>query len=163
MKKNYSNNILATLCYIVCDDSVLMIHRVGKKNDIHHNKYNGLGGKLEEGESPYDCVIREIKEESGISIKNPVFKGILNFPCFDGKNNWIVFVYVAKVSSKRFESDLREGVLEWVKKKDLLNLNLWEGDKIFLEKIFDKNFFYGTFYYKNNRLLKHSFRLIKNI
>jgi 8-oxo-dGTP diphosphatase len=59
--KNYSNNIIATLCYIVKDDKVLMLKRVKKENDIHHGKYNGFGGKLEKGETPYECVIREVK------------------------------------------------------------------------------------------------------
>lgn len=159
--KSYSDNIIATLCYVKKNDKVLMLHRVKKENDIHQGKYNGLGGKLEKGETPYDCVIREIKEESGLSIKNPVLKGILNFPDFDGKNNWIVFVYLSdKFSGRVIKSE--EGNLEWVGIKDILNLPLWEGDKIFLKEVFDKNsFFYGTFYYRKNRLIKYKFHSLK--
>jgi 8-oxo-dGTP diphosphatase len=158
--KNYSNNIIATLCYIVKDDKVLMLKRVKKENDIHHGKYNGLGGKLEKGETPYECVIREVKEESGLLIKNPILKGILNFPDFDGENDWIVFVYIAK----DFDGDLiysKEGVLEWIDIKDILKIPLWEGDKVFLKYIFkDKGFFYGTFYYKNKKLIDFKFQII---
>ena len=158
--KNYSNNIIATLCYIVKDDKVLMLKRVKKENDIHQGKYNGLGGKLEKGESPYDCAIREIKEESGLSIKKPVLKGILNFPDFDGNNNWIVFVYLVRKFSGNL-IDSKEGVLEWIDIKDILKIPLWEGDKVFLKYVFDdKSFFYGTFYYKNKKLIDYKFKVL---
>jgi len=105
-------------------------------------------------------VIREVKEESGLLIKNPILKGILNFPDFDGENDWIVFVYLAK----DFDGDLidsREGVLEWIDIKDVLKIPLWEGDKVFLKYIFkDNGFFYGTFYYKNKKLIDFKFQII---
>lgn len=161
MERNkYSNNITATLCYVRDKDNVLMLHRTKKENDIHKGKYNGLGGKLEKGETPYECVIREVYEESGLMIKKPVLKGILNFPDFDCKNNWIVFVYVANdFSGKIKESD--EGDLVWVKKNRITELPLWEGDKVFLKYIFTEKFFYGTFYYHQNKLKKYKFNIVK--
>lgn len=162
MKKNYSRNIIATLCYVVKNDMVLMLHRVKKKNDIHQGKYNGLGGKMEKFETPYECVIREVKEESGLNIKDPVLKGVLNFPDFDGKNNWIVFVYLAEKFNGKLKKS-KEGDLKWVKLSELLNLCLWEGDKIFLKHVFKKGFFYGSFLYKRNKLVSYSFSLTEDV
>ena len=90
--------ILATLCYVIDkkNEQILMLHRVKKKNDFHEGKWNGLGGKFDEGESPEDCVIREIREESGLKIKKPRLHGFITFPNFDGKNDWHVFIYTAE-------------------------------------------------------------------
>lgn len=76
---------LATLCYIKKDGKTLMLHRIKKKNDMHEGKWNGLGGKFEPGETPEDCVIREIEEESGLNIIKPRLRGLLTFPEFGGK------------------------------------------------------------------------------
>ena len=73
---------LATLCYIRQNNKTLMLHRVKKKNDIHQDKWNGLGGKFLPGETPEECVVREVKEESGLHIIKPELKGILTFPEF---------------------------------------------------------------------------------
>ncbi|MAI88720.1 MAG: DNA mismatch repair protein MutT, partial [Candidatus Marinimicrobia bacterium] len=73
---------IGTLCYITDSEKTLMLHRVKKENDMHEGKWNGLGGKLEAGESPEECVIREVYEESGLTIKNPKLKGIITFPKF---------------------------------------------------------------------------------
>ena len=144
--------IPATLCYIIKNNKVLMLHRVKKKNDIHKDKWNGLGGKMEKGESPTECVIREVYEESGLKITNPTLKGVITFPEFDGKNDWLVFVYIAN----NFTGDLiqsSEGVLEWIKKSELLSLPLWDGDKIFIPWLFEKNYFTAKFTYKNKKLI----------
>lgn len=154
---------MATLCYVVKNNKVLMLHRVKKEKDIHKGKYNGLGGKLEKEETPYQCVIREVYEESGIKILNPQLKGIINFPDFDGKNNWIVFVYVAKKFKGKLKKSL-EGNLEWVDKKNLLKIPLWEGDKVFLKYVFNsKKFFYGSFLYRNGKLINYKFKVLKNL
>ena len=87
--------ILATLCYVKRDGHTLMIHRNKRPNDIHEGKWNGLGGKFEAGESPEDCVIREVSEESGLIIRAPHLHGILTFTNFKG-NDWYVFVYTAE-------------------------------------------------------------------
>ena len=143
---------VSTLCYINNKTKTLMLHRVKKKNDMHKDKWNGLGGKLIDQESPEECVKREVWEESGLTIKNPNLKGVITFPKFDGIDDWLVFVYTAN----QFEGELidsDEGVLEWIDNKDLFNLNLWEGDKIYMEWLNQDRFFSAKFIYKN-KLLK---------
>jgi 8-oxo-dGTP diphosphatase len=131
-----------------------MLHRIKKENDMHKGKWNGLGGKLENGESPEECVIREVKEESGLEIKNPKLKGILTFPAFDGIEDWYVFVFVAY----KFEGELidsKEGKLEWIDDDKLTELNLWGGDKLFLKWLEQDKYFSGKFVYKNGKLVSH--------
>ena len=143
--------INATLCYVIKDDHVLMLHRIKKQNDIHEGKWNGLGGKFDEGETPEDCVKREVEEESGLNITEPHLKGIITFPNFDGTNDWFVFVFVANQFSGTLISS-PEGKLEWIKQDDVLNLNLWEGDYIFLPWIWKNRFFSAKFVYQEKKL-----------
>ena len=148
---------LATLCYIIDKkrNSTLMLHRIKKENDYHQGKWNGLGGKLNNGESPEECAIREIKEESGLTVKNPLLKGFITFPNFDGVDDWYVFVFVFN----DFEGmliDSPEGKLQWIPNNQLTSLHLWEGDKIFLEWIFDKKIFSAKFNYEDGKFLDYS-------
>ena len=146
--------INATLCYVKNGNKTLMLHRVKKENDIHEGKWNGLGGKMEAGETPEECVIREVREESGLQIQNPALRGVLTFPKFDGINDWLAFVFTAE----RFTGELidsSEGVLKWIDDSELLDLNLWEGDKIFLKWLYQDAFFSGKFTYENKRLIDH--------
>lgn len=139
---------LATLCYIIDNDKTLMLHRIKKKNDIHEGKWNGLGGKFQKGETPEECVIREVKEESGLLIKNPRLHGFITFPMFDGKKDWYVFLFTAK----EFEGtliDSKEGILQWIPNNKILDLNLWEGDRIFIPWLFQDKFFSAKFVYEN--------------
>ena len=125
-----AKSALTTLCYIEKDDAYLMLHRVSKKNDINHDKWIGVGGHFEKNESPEDCLLREVKEETGLSLTSWRFRGIDTFVS-DGDFNEYMCVYTAD----GFSGELREcdeGVLEWVKKEDIEKLELWEGDKIFL-------------------------------
>lgn len=143
-----------------------MIHRVKKENDIHMEKWNGLGGKIMPGETPEECVIREVEEESGLPaersilqaglrIKNPNLKGFITFPAFDGFEDWYVFVYTAmEFSGKLKKSD--EGILRWINNSDLLTLPLWDGDKIFLKWLEYDRLFFAKFIYENGRLVKHN-------
>ena len=85
---------LATLVYLKRNLQTLMLHRVKKANDYHEGKYNGLGGKLEPGESPEECAIRETREESGLELVDPILKGFITFPNFDGVDDWYVFLFV---------------------------------------------------------------------
>lgn len=146
--------ILATLCYVQKDDSTLMLLRNKKKNDVHKGKYNGLGGKFEQGESPEECVIREVYEESGLSI-TPELKGLISFPLFSHNSDWQVFLY----SAHKFTGNLinsPEGELHWIKNSELLNLNLWEGDKLFLSWMLQDKFFSAKFNYNEGKLDSHS-------
>ena len=145
---------IGTLCYIKKNNKTLMLHRVKKENDMHKNKWNGLGGKLIPGESPEECVIREIKEESGLNIKTPSLKGIITFPKFDNIEDWLVFVFTAnQFSGDLIDSD--EGNLKWIDDSDLLNLNMWEGDRIFIPWLNKNELFSAKFYYSNNNYIKH--------
>lgn len=147
--------INATLCYIQEDEHTLMLHRVKKENDIHQDKWNGLGGKVERGESPEECLLREIKEESGLTLTSYKLAGLLTFPLFDGINDWQVFLYQAS----EFTGDLidsPEGKLEWVATDKLLDLNLWEGDKYFIKWMLEKSFFSAKFTYQNKKLIDYS-------
>ena len=143
--------INATLCYLKKDGKTLMLHRVKKKNDYHQDKYNGLGGKFEFGESPEDCVIREIEEESGLKISEPHLHGIISFPLFDGENDWLVFIYTA-YNWQGEMIDSPEGNLEWIDDDKLQDLPLWDGDLIFLEWLKQKCFFSAKFIYENKQL-----------
>ncbi|OGN89182.1 MAG: DNA mismatch repair protein MutT [Chloroflexi bacterium RBG_13_48_10] len=145
---------LATLCYVRRDGQTLMIHRVKKANDMHQGKWNGLGGKLNPGETPEECAVREIFEESGLRVHNPQLKGFLTFPAFANDEDWYVFVYLVK----DFEGELidsPEGNLLWVDEIDLMKLNLWEGDPIFLPWLDRPGIFSGKFIYKNGKLVSH--------
>lgn len=146
---------LATLCYLKMDGKTLMIHRIKKENDMHQGKWNGLGGKLDPGESPEECVIREVREESGLTINNPRMKGFLTFPKFANDEDWYAFIFVAsEFKGQLIESE--EGILKWIEDDHLLDLDLWEGDLIFLPWLEHPGFFSGKFIYQEGRLLDHS-------
>ncbi len=142
---------LTTLCYIEKDDSYLMLHRVSKKHDVNKDKWIGIGGHFEENESPEECLLREAKEETGLTLTNWSFRGIVTF-ISEGWDTEYMCLYTAD----GYEGEMipcNEGVLEWVKKEDLLKLNLWEGDKIFL-KLLQENapFFSLKLAYKGDQL-----------
>ena len=143
--------ILATLCYVQDHGKTLMLHRIKKQNDVHKDKWNGLGGKFENGESPEECVKREILEESGLTIDNPRLHGVITFPNFDGENDWIVFLFTAsEFCGTLIESN--EGHLEWIDHNKLFDLHLWEGDYIFLKWLKQDKFFSAKFIYENKVL-----------
>lgn len=147
---------LTTLCYVKTKTHTLMLHRIKKHRDIHKDKWNGLGGKLEPGETPMECAIREIFEESNLTVKAPILKGLLLFPMFDGIEDWFAFVYVVhEFSGDLTESD--EGALSWILTRDLLKLNLWEGDKVFIPYLDKPGIFEGSFTYENKKLIDYSF------
>ena len=120
---------LTTLCYIEKEDKYLMLHRVKKQKDVNKDKWIGIGGHFEEGESPEECLLREVKEEAGLSLISFSFRGLITF-CASG---WPI-EYMCLYTADGFEGELTEcdeGALEWVEKDRLMSLNLWEGDKIF--------------------------------
>ncbi|MFH1524389.1 MAG: 8-oxo-dGTP diphosphatase [Chloroflexota bacterium] len=137
--------ILATLCYVKRDGYTLMIHRVKRADDIHAGKWNGLGGKFEPGESPEGCVVREVREESGLEIVHPKMCGLLMFPAFKGED-WYVFAFTAAEFSGELQEN-EEGFLKWIPDAELESLSLWPSDHIFLPWIRDEKFFSAKFVY----------------
>ena len=141
--------ILATLCYVRKNNQTLMLHRIKKENDIHEGKWNGLGGKIEPGESPEECIIREVKEESGLLIHSLQFKGILTFPKLD-EHDWYVFVYVSDdFSGELIES--AEGRLAWIDNEKITSLPQWEGDALFIPLLDKPGTFSGKFIYSREK------------
>ena len=124
---------LTTLCYIEKDDQYLMLHRVYKKDDVNKDKWIGVGGHFEPGESPEECLLREVKEETGLTLTSWRFRGIVTF-CYKDDPAEYMCLYTAD----EFEGTLtscEEGVLEWVKKDQIRDLDLWTGDLLFFELI----------------------------
>ena len=149
------SSVIATLCYLRQNGKTLMLHRNKRKDDYHYGKWNGLGGKLEKGESPEECVIREVREESGLTIADPLLNGFITFPNFDGQNDWHVFIYTVSQFEGKLE-DSEEGTLEWVKDEEIINKNLWEADHIFIPWLDNNQFFCGKFIYQNSHYVKHT-------
>jgi len=145
---------LATLCYLRRNGQTLMIHRTKKENDIHHGKWNALGGKFHFGETPEECVRREVKEESGYDLGEIKLKGFITFPEFDFIEDWYVFLF----TSENFQGEMidsSEGDLCWIDDDKLDKLNLWEGDYIFMKWLQQPQFFSAKFTYKNQRLVDY--------
>lgn len=125
-----------TLCYIEKDEKYLMLHRVKKEKDVNKDKWIGIGGHFEDKESPEDCLLREVKEETGLTLTSYQFRGLITF--IYGEN---ITEYMALYTADGFTGELKEcneGILEWVPIKDIEKLNLWEGDKIFFRLLEEK-------------------------
>ncbi len=123
----------STLCHIEKDGKYLMLHRIKKENDLNHDKWVGIGGKFEDKESPEQCNLREVFEETGLTLLNSRLRGIVTFV----SDVWET-EYMHIFTSDRFIGEIKEcdeGVLEWIDKKELLKLPLWKGDEIFLKLI----------------------------
>ena len=134
-------NRLTTLCYIEKENQYLMLHRIRKKGDINKDKWIGVGGHFEEGESPEDCLVREVKEETGLTLKSFRIRGIVTF-CSEGEPAEYMCLYTAD----EFEGTLKEcdeGELEWVDKKRIDSLNLWDGDRLFFDLLQRKTPFFS--------------------
>ena len=145
--------ILSTVCYIEKDGKYLMLHRTKKKNDINKEKWIGIGGKFEEGESPEECVLREVKEETGLILNSVKLRGMLTFI-----NTICETEYIYIFTSDDFTGNLiecNEGDLQWVEKDKVTSLNLWEGDKIFIEKIKENSPFFTIKYVYDGDTLLH--------
>lgn len=122
-----------TLCHIEKNGKYLMLHRIKKENDLNHDKWVGIGGKFEDKESPEDCNFRETLEETGLTLKSYKYCGIVTFISDIWETEYMHIFY-----SNDFEGELKvcdEGELCWVNIKDIYNLPIWEGDKIFLRLI----------------------------
>ena len=124
-----------TLCYIERGSEYLMLHRTRKENDANHDKWLGIGGHIEPGEAPMDCILREAREETGLELLDCRYRGIVHFRS-DKWEDEEMHLFTAT----RFEGEIipcDEGELEWIDKKHLLALTLWEGDRIFLKLLED--------------------------
>lgn len=144
-----------TLCYIENDGAYLMIHRIKKENDENHDKWIGIGGKFESGESPYDCARREIREEAGISALNLRYRGIVTFVS-DIYGTEYMHLFSADGYQGSIDYNCNEGVLEWVKKESVTSLPIWEGDKIFLNLLnTEDRFFSLKLCYNGDTLVGH--------
>ena len=153
---------LATLGYVLSEDqrSVLMVHRNARQNDLHLNKYNGLGGKLEAHEDIATCMRREIREEAGIECLAMGLRGTISWPGF-GKNgaDWFGFLFLVTRYSGQPLARNPEGDLQWVALDALAGLPLWEGDRLFLPLVFDSDprAFHGVMPYRDGHMLGWSY------
>lgn len=120
-----------SLCYIEKDGSYLMLHRVKKQNDENRDKWIGVGGKFEPGESPEECMLREVQEETGLKLNSWRFRGIVSFVSDEWGSEYMHLFTADDFSGSLKDCD--EGELEWVEKSRLPELPLWQGDRIFLE------------------------------
>ena len=143
-----------TLCYLEQDGKWLMLHRVKKQHDLNEGKWVGIGGKFEEGESPEECMRREVLEETGLTVTEYRYRGIITFV----SDKWGT-EYMHLFHSDDFTGDMHpcdEGEAEWVDIDRVLDLNLWEGDRIFLKYLLDKEmpFFSLKLMYRGDDLVK---------
>ncbi|MBO4387130.1 MAG: 8-oxo-dGTP diphosphatase [Treponema sp.] len=144
---------LTTLCYIEENDSYLMLHRTVKANDENHDKWIGVGGHFEGTESPEECLLREVKEETGLTLNEWSFRGIVTFVSDDHPAEYMHLFTSSDFTGKICACD--EGELEWVQKAKIPSLNLWEGDKIFLKLLAEgAPFFSLKLVYKNGQLIR---------
>jgi len=137
---------LTTLCYIEKDDNYLMLHRVKKVNDCNKDKWIGVGGKFEEGESPEECLLREVYEETGLTLTNYRFRGIVTFVSDEWEGEYMHLFTASEYEGELPENAMRdcsEGELVWVPKNEIKTLNLWEGDKIFLKLLQERETFFS--------------------
>jgi 8-oxo-dGTP diphosphatase len=142
-----------TLCYVTRGDEVLMLHRVKKKNDMNQDKWIGIGGKFEAGESPEDCLIREVREETGLTVHSWQYRGIVTFVSDEWGTEYMHLFWTDDFSGQIKKCD--EGELEWIDKQALLDLPIWEGDKIFLRLLdTDEPFFSLKLCYQGDRLVQ---------
>jgi len=125
--------INTTLCYIEYDGKFLMLLRNKKKNDLNEGKWIGIGGKFEPGETAELCMLREVREETGIELGSWHFHGIISFR--SDREDEEMYLYSAKLDSEPVLKDCDEGVLRWISKDEIMGLNLWEGDRLFFEPL----------------------------
>ena len=143
----------STLCYLENPQGeYLMLHRIKKKNDLNHDKWVGVGGKFEDGESPEECVVRETREETGLTLTDYQYRGLVTFVSDQWETEYMhVFTATGWTGS---QIECNEGVLEWIHKDQLMTLPLWAGDKLFLDLIHDPHtpFFSMKLRYEGERL-----------
>lgn len=147
-----------TLCYIENDNQYLMLHRTKKSSDINKDKWIGVGGHFENGESPEDCLLREVFEETGLTLTNYQYRGIVTFVSDIYETEYMHLFTATHYTGEIIECD--EGELSWVNKSEVLNLNLWEGDKIFLKLLNETHRFFSLkLNYQGDDLISNEVRI----
>lgn len=145
---------MTTLCYIEKEGKYLMLHRVKKHHDINAGKWIGVGGHVENGETPEECLLREVKEETGLTLTAYRLRGLVTF-LSDACEPELMCVFTADAfDGELIECD--EGELAWVEKSDVLGLPTWEGDRVFLERLLsgDERFFSIKLRYEGDKLVE---------
>ncbi len=144
---------LTTLCYLIKEDKYLMLHRIKKDHDINAGKYIGVGGHVEEGESPTDCIKREVKEETGLILNRVKCRGYITFVMGEETEHAVLFT--SDDFSGTMTDDCDEGSLTWVDIDKVMDLNLWEGDRVFLKLLQERDDFFSLklVYDKQDRLI----------
>ena len=141
-----------TLCYIEKGNKYLMLHRISKKKDGNKDKWIGVGGHFEKGESPEECLLREVKEETGLELTSYQFRGIVTFISDEWPDEYMCLYTADKYTGDIVNCD--EGELVWVEKEKIMDLNIWEGDKIFLKLLMENQpFFSLKLEYKGDKLV----------
>ena len=140
-----------TLCYIKYEDKVLMLHRTKKEEDPNEGKWIGIGGKFLENESPEECMLREVYEETGLTLESWSYRGIVTFVSDKWEGEYMhLFTALAKTDDV---IECNEGELCWIEEKNLSQLNMWEGDKVFLKLLEDEEpFFSLKLVYKGEKI-----------
>lgn len=142
-----------TLCYIEKENQYLMLHRTKKKNDLNEGKWIGVGGKFEPDETPEECLLREVKEETGLTLEKYRLRAVITF-ISDRWPTEYMYLFTASEYSGTL-TDCNEGTLAWVDKDRILELPIWEGDRIFLEKLMESDrFFTLKVAYQGDRLVE---------
>jgi len=150
--KKRRENMITTLCYLEKDNKYLMLHRNKKEIDINKGKWLGVGGKLENGETPEECLRREVREETGYELNSFEYRGLVIFN-YNADEPLFMYLYTSS-DFNGVEKECDEGDLKWISKDEVLELRLWEGDRIFLKLLFENSpFFYLTLDYENDDLI----------
>ncbi len=146
---------VATLCYVQQNGKTLMVN-VKKEGGMHKGKWNGLGGKIDEGETPEECAVREVFEESGLRITELKFAGVVSFPenVKGAGESWIVFIFRAEKFGGELIGDSKEGELAWIENEKLLGLTLNGGDKWFLPFVLENRLFSAKLVYRENNFVQ---------
>lgn len=151
--------IQSTLCYIEYGGDYLMLHRVKKEHDANKDKWIGVGGKFEDKESPEDCMLREVREETGLVLKEYRYRGIVTFVSDEWETEYMHLFTAPAQGEDLPQGDgnapsCDEGDLEWVPKQQILQLPIWEGDRIFLQLLAEEHpFFSLKLEYRGERLV----------